>query len=176
MSEIPGLQDIYFRGIPTEFVPFRLKNLKNRDTKDGPGFYFTSEYEDACVYAERTGIVIEVRLFPQRFLSNEAKPDHTEVKELILAAEGYEAILETLDRDPEKALEKAINTACIGSSQKEAFLNIWYRFYQDKPLEYLKALIDMRYDGHISPTTITAQHIVIYNPDAIEIISIIPQA
>ena len=34
MSEIPGLQDIYFRGIPTKFVPFRPKNVKNGDTKN----------------------------------------------------------------------------------------------------------------------------------------------
>lgn len=163
---------IWFHGRTITDTTFDLAWTGNGHDKEGPGFYFTSDRNDALGYASSTGIVLEVKLTPKKLASTSRKPSAAVVEKLMRASPNFDDALQNWDENPAKAFQEAMKIMMKMGSEKEVFQQVWFDFYrEDSPL-YLKEMIKLGYDGHIATWTKGIHHIIMYNPAAIKIMAV----
>ena len=162
---------LWYHGRTANSKDFSFEHVGHGHDADGPGFYFTSDYEDAAGYTQggKSGGVMTVRLTPRKLVSGKAKP--AEVKELIERADNYEARL--LDFNDEGDIDAAVKTIVnYNITAVDSFQEVCYRFYRGYQAEYLQSLIAMGYDGHLGTKVhkySSTKHMIIYNPKVIHV-------
>ena len=54
-------------------------------------------------------------------------------------------------------------------NEKDLFQQIWYDFFRWSPVEYLRGMVKLGYDGQVINKPEGRKHVIVYNPDIIEI-------
>jgi len=161
---------IWYHGRTVTDETFDLNHTGKGNDQSGPGFYFTSDVNDARGYAFPKGIVLEVKLTPRKLVTG--KPKRSEIEKLIKMAPNYKDTLTNFAENPPIALRQAIDgTIKYNPLAVDAFQQMWIDFYRHEPKQYLEGMIKLGYDGHEVKTNVPEiRHMVIYNPAAIKII------
>lgn len=164
---------IAYHGSTNKITNFVMDFVGGKEAHDqeGPGIYFTTSEEDAGLYGT---IIHKVELSLRKTLTtspNILKHKNTLLK-LIQQAPNYLDTLQNFDENPRKALSIALEgTIDYNDTEKDAFQQVWVDFYRNRPIEYVKNCVAMGIDGLIVPMKEGVQHIIIYNPTSIKLIS-----
>jgi hypothetical protein len=167
-----------YHGSPYKIKKFNDNFISGKDAIDqqGPGIYFTDSNEEAIGYAGENGYVYQVRLHPKKLLSSEPKNNlefltNTVIK-LIKMSPNWKRVARSYDDDIETGLNDMVYSY-IGQNQteKDVFISIFNDIYQNNPIDYVRNMVKLGYDGIYLPTKSGGEHIVMYNPSLIEYIN-----
>lgn len=164
----------FYHGGSIKIEKFDEKFAGKGVDQDGPGFYFSSNYEDAKTYTPTGGWIHEVLLSFRKMLSDSKKANIKEAEKLLRMAPNLKDSLTDWGENYNEAIDFAIKTVIDrNNSQKEVFEQIWYDFYhrQRRSDLYLKNVVKLGYDGILLKKGHII-HAIMYNPDKIKIISV----
>lgn len=156
--------------------------------QEGPGIYFTSDENDARSYMhgkDSQGKVLKVKLNLNKVVSLRGNVNREEVRNLILWSLGitneeeldnvseekfYESNLSNYGEDIYSAFSNGFNSIIrYNKGAHDCFMTVWYEFYRNDPVEYLRGMVKLGYDGVIIPKD-GLYHYVVFNPNIIEIL------
>ena len=168
---------VWFHGRTARSTRFDPERVGDRyaTNQEGPGFYFTTDPDEARGYAHPSGVVLRATLHVPRWVSTTAPPKRAEVERLMRASPAYEDVLTDWDESPQRAHQKALSAMLNAKSQRDAFLNVWGDFYRraDENPAYLRALVKLGYGGVHVPNPHGAPHAVVFSPDFIENVALV---
>jgi len=140
----------------------------------GPGIYLTRLESDATVYAYPDGYVYKLKIntSPGRLLGPDDPITKENLRKLIelTPKDVIEFGLSNWDENPKKAIDNAVEAYFDEEEVLDAYIGIKNDFYGDAYAnEWTKAMIKIGYDAywHLLPEI---EHLVVYNPDIIEIV------
>jgi len=176
-------QYVAYHGTPSPFGKFDITFTGEGYDQEGPGIYFTSDYEDALKYTLNTGVVKKVELSLSKVVPLSGQADEGEARQLLLWSMGLtsESELDSMDEDaywetmlsnwgehPATAFESALSGFMSSySSPHDLFMGLWHDFYRYDAVVYLKNMVKLGYDGVIIPKD-WGVHYVVFNPNVIQ--------
>ncbi len=166
---------VFYHGSNHKINSFSDEFVGNGIDQEGPGIYFTSSENEAAGYGE---YLYRVDLNPNKLVST--KPGITPKKEiefLMKKAPNLEDTLYNWGENKNQAYAAAFKAMTdSGESPHEVFQSIWYDFYRKNPIEYVRNMIKLRYDGVLVDKAYNnVKHLVVFNPDIISNIETISQ-
>ena len=138
--------------------------------QEGPGIYFSTNIEDARAYGKYIHSVI---LRPRKFVdeSTHKNVNRKEITAFIKTAPDWEDTAQNWAENPENGLREAVNSLYeYAKNEKDLYQQIWYDWFRYHPLEYVRGMVKLGYDGEIINKAEGNKHFIVYNPDIIEII------
>lgn len=184
VNEIVNGDYIVYHGSPHKIAKFSDDFVGRKEATDqnGPGIYFTTSEDEARGYAGAGGYVYKVKLHVDKLLeSTEASKAvlnklRDEVSDLIMMAPNWKESAEEFGYgDAKKGLETMLNGFIeYNSNEKDVFLQTWIDVYRDEPIQYVRNMVRLGYEGVIITPEETqgGTHIVLYNPNLIEFLSV----
>ena len=161
--------DVWYHGRTTKSETFDINRTGKGNDQEGPGFYFSSDYKDAASYAYPSGVVMTVDIdLGGRITPEEFEESDFETFLEMADPEDLEITLSNYAEHPEEA-KATLKEAIINDDNP--YLTVWYEMFRHNPAGYLKAMVDLGYDGHVSTPNehIDTKHLIVYNPDVIDI-------
>lgn len=169
-----GGEYISYHGTNTKIDTFTDEFVGAEESTDqeGPGIYFTTDRDDASGYGNIIYIVI---LRPNK-LVDESSSDNINPEDLIKMIKTlpeWELNTQNWDEDPETGLNMAIDDFFkYNDTEKDVFQQMWYDFFRYRPVEFVRGMVKLGYDGQIIEKENGRRHIIVYNPNIIEVINI----
>jgi hypothetical protein len=142
---------------------------------NGPGIYFTTDYDEAKFFGK---YIYKVKLENGRFIDNKTpntKVNINDVIKLVKMSPNWEYKAENFDEDPNKGLKMFVDmTLEDNDSEKDVFLQVWYDFYRYEPVDYVRNMVKLGYDGLIDDSIAKDghKHIIVYNTKIIKLIDV----
>lgn len=168
---------VAYHGTPTKITKFSDSFVGGKDAMDqhGPGIYFTTSYDEALVYAGDNGFVYKVNLTPKNFVSDERNKNLNylinPITKLIKLSPNWKRVARGYSDDVEEGLEDMLHKYIgMSSSEKEAFISVFMDIYKNDPVNYVKNMGKLGYDGIYLKRKDSGAHIVVYKPSIIKII------
>jgi hypothetical protein len=172
---------IFYHGARTKFRKFDYNFVGTGSGADqeGPGFYLTSDRNDAAKYSWREdgkpGYIYEVRCCGRKLVPESGRVDRGELKRLIEMAvtwrdeEGWANWGDT----PSEGLKTCLSFYTKETPQ-QAFQSVWYDHYLYNPADYLRNMVILGYDGVLIKNGYRSQnspiHFIGFDPDKLEIL------
>jgi hypothetical protein len=154
---------------------FDLNKLGQNEAIDqeGPGFYFTTNKDEAKGYAFPNGIIVTAEYDKNNLLSVDSKPNKNHINKMIQMAPDLDDTLANWGYDPGytsklTALNDLKDAIYSDDNAKDIFLTIWYELYRYNPKQYIENSIKLGYDGLLIKKDY-GQHVVLYNVNSINI-------
>lgn len=139
--------------------------------KEGPGIYFTSSFDDAARYGDYI-YVVKLHL-DQAVSTEEGAVDRNELETLIRKSPDLKSHLMDWDENPEIALKMAIdNFLDYNETPHEIFQSVWYDFFRYNPVEYVRGMVELGYDGVFVNKREGVVHAIVFNPKKIEFVEL----
>lgn len=160
-----------FHGSPNKIENFDDEHLGVEEATDqeGPGIYFTTSFDDALGYGS---YIHTVRLSPRKLVDESSHEDisEQEIETLIRMSPHWEEDATNWAEDPETGLHTAINSIMdYAENEKDLFQQIWYDFFRHYPIEFVRGIVKLGYDGQLIKKSNNISHIIVYNPNIIQI-------
>jgi len=137
--------------------------------QEGPGIYFSTNIEDARAYGKYIHSVI---LRPRKFVdeSSHKNVNRNEIIAFIKTAPDWEDTAQNWAENPKTGLYTAVNSFMeYAENEKDLYQQVWYDFFRYHPLEYVRGMVKLGYDGQIINKAEGNKHFIVYNPDIIEV-------
>jgi len=164
---------IAYHGSDHDFKKFTDEFMGSQEASDqeGPGIYFTTSRNEALHYGK---FLYSVILRPNKLLdetsSKNIKP--IELKKIIKQLPEWELNAQDWDENPERGLNVAIQSFIqYNDTEKDLFQQVWIDFFRYNPIIFAREMVKLGYDGQIINKE-NRQHIIVYNPNIIEITNI----
>lgn len=173
MLEAP-IDKVWYHGTPNEISRFSDDFVGNGVDQEGPGIYFTDNEEDAYSYSRKEGsdgFVYKVYLNFKKIVPSKGRVPKKEIIQLINWAPDLEDKLMNWDENIDVAKQKFLAAVNRNKTPKEQFLTVWYDLYRYQPIEYVRNMVTLEYDGLlVKRGFLNTTHAVVYNPKIIEVI------
>lgn len=178
LSESESFQYWYHgRTVDSNVFSYDYVGGENSFDQEGPGFYFTSDFDNAKRYAENKGIVLKCQIHYKKLIikgsTSNTKVNKKTVTDLILKSPNKDDVLTNFDEDPKKALIDAINAYLRYGFAHDAYQTLANDFYNNNPREYLQT-ISKYYDAQLTKlegsTYGDIYHLIVYKPDIIQVV------
>jgi hypothetical protein len=164
---------VLYHGTTKQFDVFDPNRAADGFTKEGCGFYFTTDRQDARGYAFPKGRLLTCELQINRLVPLKGRIKQQEVETIIKAAPDLDDTLTNWDENPRIAFRNAVRSMIeCSDSPKEVFEQIWYDFYRKNPADFLTQMVRLGYDGCVIPRVDGVSHVVMYNVAKIKIVGI----
>lgn len=166
-----------FHGSPHKIERFSDEFVGQGVDQEGPGLYFTTNEEDALGYArksEKGGYVYKVLITLKKPIPAKGKVPESDIDSLIRWCEGYEEkMMDWGSEDLQENIRLFKNSLKREKTPKDVFQSIWYNLYRYNPVEYVRNMVSLEYDGFvIQKEFLNTQHIIVYNVKAIKVLDI----
>lgn len=176
MSVMETPPKTFYHGSAGRIDRFDYQFIGQGHDQEGPGFYFSSDEEDAAAYARKDGaggVLHSVELELRKAVPASGRISKAEIKQLILSAPNLDDTLTNWDENKDRAIKSVVASIMkFSKNPQDAFQTVWYDFYRNNPADYLREMVALGYDGaYIKKTnTIGCWHCVVFNPRAIRIV------
>lgn len=169
------IPDVWFHGTKVDFDKFDSKYIITDQSvaQEGPGFYLTSDKQDAEKYTNYNGYLKEVKLTRKNGIRNEKTKFREEfASSLMRRMPDKEMTLSNWDENPTKAFSMLRQSILESSDNlKEMILNVWADCYMGNEHTLVKYLVSGGIDGLLLNKANGVQWLVVYNPDILKIIN-----
>ena len=152
--------------------------LGSGNDQEGVGFYFTNNKGEAGQYAHPNGIIITAN-FKGNLIDKNTPLDSDKAIELINMSPVLEDALQDWGFDPpyvtkEHAMEELQSSMINEDDTKDTFLQIWYDLYHRGGHDalFVDNMAKIGYDGLLIEKENGVRHIIVYDPDALEILNV----
>jgi hypothetical protein len=166
-----------YHGSPHEISRFTDDFVGEGVDQEGPGIYFTTNEEDAYGYARKGdgGRVYKVILQMNKVIKEKGRVKESEIDSMIKWCEGYEEkLMDWGSENLEENMRLFKGSLRRENTPKDVFLSIWYNLYRYKPVDYVRNMVSLGYDGLIvQKEFMNTKHIIVYNPKVIRVEAII---
>lgn len=164
---------VWYHGRAVNSTVFDIKYTGKGHDQEGPGFYFSSDFEDSAHYAGATGIIIAAKIKPERLVRGKPEQNINAIRSLMKRSPHLESALTNFDENRDRAFNMALNSFIeTNDTLKDAFQSVWVDIFEKDSEEYLKALIAKRWDAHYATWVREVKHIIVYNPKAIKMVDV----
>jgi hypothetical protein len=165
------------RTVDSDVFSYDYIGGENAYDQEGPGFYFTSDFNNAKRYAENRGIILKCKINYKTLIikspTSNTKVNKKIVTDLILKSPNKDDVLTNFDENPKQALIQAINSYIGYEFAHDAYQTIANDFYKHTPKEYLQT-ISKYYDAQLTKLEGSTYgdlfHLIVYKPNIIQII------
>lgn len=179
LSEARISTEYWFHGrtVDNDSFSYDYVGGENAFDQEGPGFYFTNDFNNAKRYAENKGVILKCKINYKKLIikspTSNTKTNKKIVIDLILNSPRKDDILTNFDEDPKKALIQAVNTYSYYEYAYDAYQTIANDFYKHSSKQYL-LIISKYYDAQLTKLDGTSYgdiyHLIVYKPDIIQVI------
>lgn len=161
------------RTVDSETFSYDYVGGKDAIDQEGPGFYFTNNFENANRYALHNGIILKCKINYKKLILKSSTSNTLVNKKIIVdlinSSPEKDYVLENFDENPKKAFITAVNVYLQNKYACDAYQTIANDFYKSDSKIYLQTL-SKYYDGQLTPLTDNVTHLIIYNPNIITVI------
>ena len=168
---------VAYHGSAHKFSSFTDEFVGGKDALDqeGPGIYFTTSEKNAISYGE---FVYKIILTPKKSVSTQESKNASlrEIEWLITHAPDWKDTAQNWNPNPSIGYRIAAKDFInYNDNPHQQFLQVWYDFYRNSPVEYVRNMVKLGYDSIIinglnsmiaDESNIT--HIVVLNPAIIQ--------
>jgi hypothetical protein len=178
MESSPSIEYWYHgRTVDSNVFSYDYVGGENSYDQEGPGFYFTSDFDNAKRYAENKGIILKCKINYKKLIikspTSNTKVNKKIVTDLILKSPNKDDVLTNFDENPKQALIQAINAYVRYELAHDAYQTIANDFYKYIPKEYLQT-ISKYYDAQLTKLEGSSYgdiyHLIVYKPDIIQVV------
>lgn len=170
--------DLIYSGQRQVKPTFNKKELGKGNDQEGVGFYFTTDKDEAWGYTESKGIIIEAK-FNGNLIDKNTVLDYDKAVRLIEMSPVLEDVLQDFGMDPPyvsraQAMKDLKFSMINKNDTKDTFLQIWYDFYRrgNNDWMFVENMVKLGYDGLLVDKANGVKHIIVYDPDALDIINV----
>ena len=164
----------WYHGTPHNIERFIDDFVGTGTDQEGPGIYFTSNEEDAAGYARKGNDphMFKVSLNFKKLVPLKGKIPVNECIQLLKWAEDYENKLLNWGSENQNENLKAQKQSLLKEqTPHQAFQSIFVDYYRYSPIEFVRGMVTLGYDGVIVPRGfMNVKHAIVYNPKIIEVI------
>jgi hypothetical protein len=174
-------QNLIYSGQKGSSPEFNYDKLGQGNDKEGVGFYFTSDKQDASSYAFPNGIIITAKNNLKNFIDEKklSAKDKRNALTMIKKSPVLKDVLTDFGFDPPyvsmiQAMNDLIDSMIKEDDAKDTFLSIWYDMYYRGNHNglFVKNMASLGYDGIIINHPDNIIHYVIYKPESLEIVNV----
>lgn len=141
---------------------------KDADDHEGPGIYFSTDEEDAGHYGQN---IYKVTLNPRKLLSDQTKKgiSVSDATKLIKMARHWKEDAMNWDENPIRGLNVSLRSIFEETNAKDIITQIYIEYYQSYPKDFVDNAAKLGFDGIMVHKDWGATHIIVYNPNIIEL-------
>lgn len=160
---------MFFHGSKNKIINFSDEFIGRGHDQEGPGIYFTSSYKDAKFYGN---YLYSVVLRMKKTIPEEGDLDlfREDIEYLIDNSPNKEDALSNWDEDLFSAREEAIESILeYAENPQDLFQQVWIDFYRNNPIDYVRNMVNLGYDGFYVKKRENTIHAIVFNPLVIEV-------
>ena len=167
---------VWYHGTTVDFHEFDRKyaQVENSNAQSGPGFYMTTDLDEAMMYAGTNGFIKEIKIVSRQFIkSSTAKPNISLARNAIrmIPADTVEDVLSNWGENPNKAKVELYNAMMDQENLGSQVQSIWYDCYHNREPQFCEVASRLM-DGIVFPRQ-TTPVLVGYNPKNFKIVKTI---
>lgn len=171
-ESVKGGSFVAYHGSKTKIANFSDEFVGSKEAVDqeGPGIYFTSSKEEANRYGEFVySVILSPRVLLDKTPTNPTKLRPL-VNKMVMMAPEWEMHAQNYDENPKRGASQFIESALeYNDTEKDVAQQIWYDFYKNEPVDYVRNMVKMGIDGLLVPKEYdNVTHYIIYNPSIIK--------
>lgn len=173
---IKGGEYIMYHGSNHLFDKFTDEYVDKKDAieQEGPGIYFTTLLSEAERYGK---YIYKVKLTPRKLTdtTNKRTVSVANISNLIKMSPTWKDDVLNFDYPIIKGLASAIKSMIdYSENEKDLYQQIWIDFFKYNPQLFVRGMVKLGFDGQlIKKEYEDAIHIIVYNPNIIEILEVI---
>lgn len=156
---------------------FKFVSKDKANNQEGPGMYFTINYDDAKKYAGDNGYVYTVEFTPNRLLSDkpintvDKKELRSNVLKLIKMSPNWKRVAMNYGDDLEEGLDGMLYKYIdLSRTERLVYISIYEDLYINEPELFVKGMVKLGYDGaHLSSKDGSRDNYAVYNKSKLKI-------
>lgn len=168
-GQLPGY---YYHGSSAPITKFSDEFVGNGNDEYGPGIYFTTAPSTAIGYANdgQNGVVYECELDLRKVLTKKTRINKAVLLKLMQTTPDDEAWT-NWDQHQNRAYQIALQGYIDEGNMYDALMGVWYDWYRYHPVDFVRKLVQLGYDGYIFTFGNGEQFVVVYNPASIKVVN-----
>lgn len=168
-GQLPGY---YYHGSTAPISQFSDEFVGRGNDEYGPGIYFSSVPYTAIGYAAdggQNGRLYQCELHLRKELSKKTKINKAVLLKLIQSTPDTEAWTDW-DENQNRAYMTALKNYVEEGNMYDALMSVWYDWYRNYPVDFIRKLVQLGYDGYVYTFSSGEKFVVVYNPASIKVI------
>jgi hypothetical protein len=173
-------EKIWYHGrtVDSESFSYDYVGGENAHDQEGPGFYFTSNLNDARSYAQHNGIILKCEIDYKKLIiksdTSSTKTNKKVLVDLINNSPNKEYTLSNFDENPRIAMINAVNAYLRYEDAFDSYQILARDFYRYEAKEYLETL-SKYYDAQLTTKEGSMDghrlyHLIVYKPSIIKVL------
>ncbi len=173
-------EKIWYHGrtVDSESFSYDYVGGENAHDQEGPGFYFTSNLNDARAYAQPNGIILKCHIDYKKLIiksdTSSTKTNKKVLVDLINNSPNKEYTLSNFDENPRIAMINAVNAYLRYEDAFDSYQILARDFYRYEAKEYLETL-SKYYDAQLTTKEGSMDghqlyHLIVYKPSIIKVL------
>lgn len=166
------LNTLFFHGSDRPISSFSDDFVGNGNDEYGPGIYFANDAATSLGYinGEAGGMLYVVELSFRKQLSKSMKINRTQVLKMMKASPDEYATSNWSD-NPSEAYQMALQNIMESyDNMLDAMLEVWSSWYPNNAQEFVRNLVTLGYDGHLTELASGDIFATVYNPKSIKLV------
>jgi len=165
---IKGGEYVMYHGTDHDITNFTDEFVGGSEALDqeGPGIYFTNSIKEASMYGKN---IYKVTIKPRKLtdIARKSVVSIANITSLIKSAPHFKDHLTNWGENTNMALRNAIVSIIeYSENEKDLFQQIWIDFYKYNPVQFVKNMVKLGFDGQMIKRE-NANNIILYNPNVI---------
>lgn len=161
---------VYYHGSTHKIQSFVDDFVGQGKDQYGPGVYMSNRVHVAMGYAEKSGYVYQADVKLRKLLSAKTRYNEGQLLKLMKATPDTDAYT-NWSEEPMEAYREALD-AYRGTDMLDACQFIWRDWYHNNPVEFVRELVKMGYDGSVFDIGEGTNFLVVYNPKSITLTNV----
>jgi hypothetical protein len=177
LNESDNNQITAYHGSGDIINKFKFVSKDKANNQEGPGMYFTINYDDAKKYAGDNGYVYTVEFTPNRLLTDkpintvDKKELRSNVLKLIKMSPNWKRVAMNYGDDLEEGLDGMLYKYIdLSRTERLVYISIYEDLYINEPELFVKGMVKLGYDGaHLSSKDGSRDNYAVYNKSKLKI-------
>lgn len=170
-GQMPGY---YYHGSSTPISTFSDEFVGQGHDQYGPGIYFTSAPSTAIGYANErengdNGRVYQCELNLRKELSKNERINKNILLKLMKNTPADDEWT-NWDENQNRAYQNALSGYMQETNMYDALMGVWYDWYRHYSTEFVRALVELGYDGYTYKFDNGEIFVIVYNPQSIKVV------
>lgn len=161
------LTGTYYHGSKSQINKFTDEFVGKGADQFGPGIYFTSNKETAIGYANG-GFVYTVELSLRNTIDADKAVNDNIIQQMIDRSPDENAYT-NWDENEVKAKFEALKAYRKEDNMYDALMSVWYDWYNSDPVDFVREMVKIGYDGYVYNHNNDEDYVIVYNPQSITI-------
>ncbi|AQW88978.1 hypothetical protein pEaSNUABM50_00465 [Erwinia phage pEa_SNUABM_50] len=169
-GQLPGY---YYHGSSAPISNFSDEFVGRGNDEYGPGIYFSSVPNTSIGYAKdggSNGMVYQCEINLRKELSKKTRVNKAVLLKLMQNTPDEDAYT-NWNENKNVAYRTALQGYVDEGNMYDALMGVWYDWYREYPVQFVRSLVQLGYDGYIYTFASGERFIIVYNPASIKVVN-----